>query len=75
MATQIELYELDQLAQEVSKAELKMLRNQIHPHFLFNTLNTIASFCRTDPIKARELILNLSNYFRQTLKRQDEKLY
>ncbi|NFS03174.1 histidine kinase [Clostridium botulinum] len=71
LATQIELYEL---AQEVSKAELKMLRNQIHPHFLFNTLNTIASFCRTDPIKARELILNLSNYFRQTLKRQDEKI-
>ncbi|EJP6472204.1 histidine kinase [Clostridium botulinum] len=74
LATQIELYELDQLAQEVSKAELKMLRNQIHPHFLFNTLNTIASFCRIDPIKARELILNLSNYFRQTLKRQDEKI-
>ncbi|EJO5347667.1 histidine kinase [Clostridium botulinum] len=74
LATQIELYELDQLAQEVSKAELKMLRNQIHPHFLFNTLNTIASFCRTDPIKARELILNLSNYFRQTLKRQEEKI-
>ncbi|WP_251861995.1 LytS/YhcK type 5TM receptor domain-containing protein [Clostridium sp. Marseille-Q2269] len=74
LATQIELYELDQLAQEVSKAELKMLRNQIHPHFLFNTLNTIASFCRTDSIKARELILNLSNYFRQTLKRQEEKI-
>lgn len=74
LATQIELYELDQLAQEVSKAELKMLRNQIHPHFLFNTLNTIASFCRTNPIKARELILNLANYFRQTLKRQDEKI-
>ncbi|AKC64120.1 sensor histidine kinase [Clostridium sporogenes] len=74
LATQIELYELEQLTQEVSKAELKMLRNQIHPHFLFNTLNTIASFCRTDSIKARELILNLSNYFRQTLKRQDEKI-
>ncbi|MDS1005360.1 LytS/YhcK type 5TM receptor domain-containing protein [Clostridium sporogenes] len=74
LATQMELYELDQLAQEVSKAELKMLRNQIHPHFLFNTLNTIASFCRTNPIKARELILNLANYFRQTLKRQDERI-
>ncbi|MGO5091570.1 LytS/YhcK type 5TM receptor domain-containing protein [Clostridium sp. LCP25S3_F10] len=74
LATQMELYELDQLAQEVSKAELKMLRNQIHPHFLFNTLNTIASFCRTNPTKARELILNLANYFRQTLKRQDEKI-
>ncbi|WP_409069010.1 LytS/YhcK type 5TM receptor domain-containing protein [Clostridium sp. FAM 1755] len=74
LATQMELYELDQLAQEVSKAEFKMLRNQIHPHFLFNTLNTIASFCRTNPTKARELILNLANYFRQTLKRQDEKI-
>ncbi|WP_050606540.1 LytS/YhcK type 5TM receptor domain-containing protein [Clostridium niameyense] len=72
LATQIELYELDQLAQEGAKAEFKALSAQIHPHFLFNTLNTIASFCRIDPNKARKLILDLSNYFRQTLKKETD---
>lgn len=65
-------YELNELAKEASKAEIKALRAQIHPHFLFNALNTIASFCRINPSKARELILNLSNYFRQTLNRQED---
>jgi two-component system LytT family sensor kinase len=50
-------------------AELKALQAQVHPHFLFNALNTIASFCRTNPLKARELILNLSKFFRNTLDR------
>ncbi|WDU83496.1 sensor histidine kinase [Caloramator sp. Dgby_cultured_2] len=38
---------------------------------MFNALNTIASFCRLDPIKARDLILDLSNYFRGTLKSEE----
>lgn len=36
-------------------------------NFLFNTLNTISSFCRTNPLRARELIIDLSNYFRKSL--------
>lgn len=72
LSTQLELHKLNKLAQEASTAELKALRAQIEPHFLFNALNTIASFCRTNPQKARELIIDLSNYFRQTLKRQED---
>ncbi|GLC30595.1 LytS/YhcK type 5TM receptor domain-containing protein [Clostridium omnivorum] len=72
LASQIELYNLNNLAQEAYAAEVKALRSQIHPHFLFNALNTIASFCRTNPTKARELIIDLSNFFRTTLKREED---
>lgn len=71
-ATQIELNNLNKLSEALYLAELKALRSQIRPHFLFNALNTISSFCRTNPSKARELILNLSNYFRNTLKREND---
>ena len=70
LSNQIELYKLNIVAHEASTAELKALRAQVHPHFLFNALNTIASFCRTNPLKARELILDLANYFRKTLKKE-----
>lgn len=66
------LYTLNKLAEGVQAAELKALRAQIHPHFFFNALNTISCFCRTDPMKAKGLILDLSNYFRKTLKRDDD---
>ena len=72
LSNQVEIYQLNKFAQEASVAEFKALRAQIEPHFLFNALNTIACFCRTNPIKARELIIDLSNYFRQTLKRQED---
>lgn len=72
LSTQIELHKLNKLAQEVSTAELRALRAQIEPHFLFNALNTISSFCRTNPVRARELIIDLSNYFRKTLKTQED---
>lgn len=72
LSTQLKLYKLNKIANEVHVAEFKTLKAQIHPHFLFNTLNTISSFCRTNPSKAKELILNLSNYFRQTLKREED---
>jgi two-component system LytT family sensor kinase len=75
LSNQIELYKLNKLAKEASTAEFRALRAQIEPHFLFNALNTIASFCRTNPSKARELIIDLSNYFRQTLKRQEDFVY
>lgn len=72
LSTQIELYMLNQIAHAATTAELRALRAQIHPHFLFNALNTISSFCRTDPNKARLLIINLSNFFRQTLKKEED---
>lgn len=72
LSNQMEIHKLNKLAHVATVAEYKALRAQIEPHFLFNALNTIASFCRTNPLRARELINDLSNYFRQTLKRQED---
>ena len=52
-------YEAEELAQS---RELAFLQAQIKPHFLFNALNIIASLCRIDPLKARKLLLDLSEY-------------
>jgi K+-sensing histidine kinase KdpD len=52
-----------------SKAELRALRAQINPHFLFNALNTIASLIRKDPQKAEETVEGLAEIFRYTLAR------
>ena len=72
LSTQIELHMLNEIAHAATTAELRALRAQIHPHFLFNALNTISSFCRTNPDKARNLIINLSNFFRQTLRKEED---
>ncbi len=69
LGVQMELAELDRQAQLVTKAELQALHAQINPHFLFNTLNTIIMFSRTNPETARRLLIRLATFFRQTLKR------
>jgi two-component system LytT family sensor kinase len=55
----------------VIRARLQALSSQINPHFLFNTLNTIASATRTDPEVARMLIRKLSSIMRKLLQEQD----
>ena len=50
---------------------MEALQNQINPHFLFNTLNSVSSLVRFDPDTARELIIKLSNIFRRLLSRID----
>jgi two-component system sensor histidine kinase LytS len=67
-STQLELAALQHKAELAAKAELKALRAQINPHFLFNALNTIVSFCRTNPENARNLLIELSEFFRRSLK-------
>jgi len=47
--------------QLVTNAELKALQAQIEPHFLFNSLNTIVSIVRSDPAKAEDLLIKLSD--------------
>lgn len=66
-ATQIKVVELEKQSQLLVHSELKALQAQINPHFLFNALMIIASLCRTDSIKARELVLHLGNYFRKNI--------
>jgi two-component system, LytTR family, sensor kinase len=57
----------------VKETELKMLRSQINPHFLFNSLNSISSLTITNPEKAREMVIKLSDFMRYSLSRKDEK--
>lgn len=67
ISTQLEISKLGKLKEMATKAEIKALQTQINPHFLFNALNTIISFVRINPDKARELIINLSTYLRYNL--------
>ncbi len=71
-STQIELSKITYQEELLAKTELKMLQAQIQPHFLFNALNTIIAFCRTDAIKARELLLKLSYYLRTSFKTNED---
>ncbi|HYF93796.1 MAG TPA: sensor histidine kinase [Symbiobacteriaceae bacterium] len=71
-STQLQLAELEKRAQMATRAELKALRAQINPHFLFNALNTISSFVRTNPEGARDLLASLSEFFRRTLRSSEE---
>lgn len=70
LGVQMELAELDRQTQLVTKAELNALQAQINPHFLFNTLNTISMFIRTNPETARRLLKRLAAFFRHSLKRR-----
>jgi len=56
----------------VRDTELKMLRSQINPHFLFNSLNSVSSLTVTDPEKSREMIIKLSDFMRYALSRKND---
>lgn len=57
----------------LKETEIKMLRSQINPHFLFNCLNSISSLTITDPEKAREMVIKLSDFMRYALSKKDEQ--
>ncbi|MCL2504209.1 MAG: histidine kinase [Coriobacteriia bacterium] len=71
LSTQLELSEVDRQTELATKMELKALQAQINPHFLFNTINTIAAFTRTDPLKARHLLRQFGAFYRRTLEQTD----
>lgn len=52
----------------LTQSEIKLLHAQVNPHFLFNALNTISAVIRREPEQARQLIQNLSQFFRSNLK-------
>src|SRR5699024_6162136 len=66
-SSQLELGEVERYNQLLQDAEVKALHAQIHPHFLFNALNTIVALCRTNPMMARDLLINLSTFLRNNL--------
>jgi two-component system LytT family sensor kinase len=57
----------ERLKRLLSEAELKALRTQVDPHFLFNTLNTIADLITTQPAQAEQMIERLAECFRYAL--------
>jgi two-component system, LytTR family, sensor kinase len=62
-----------QLKSIVKDTELQMLRSQINPHFLFNSLNSISSLTITDPERAREMVIKLSEFMRYSLSKKIEQ--
>ena len=71
ISTQLASFELERQSEVSARMELRALQSQVDPHFLFNTIGTIVSLVRTEPEKARSLLIDFSNYYRQTLSDSD----
>ena len=67
LSTQMAASALEEQTKLATSMELKALQSQINPHFLFNTINTIASLIRTNPEKARILLREFAVFYRRTL--------
>ncbi len=62
------------LKTELARAQLRALKMQLHPHFLFNTLHSISSLVLEDPPKANSMIARLGDFLRLTLENSDQQL-
>ncbi|MEZ5096306.1 MAG: histidine kinase [Nocardioides sp.] len=69
---QLELAELASSRTRLMEAEVRALRAQISPHFIYNSLGAIASFVRTDPERARELLLEFADFTRYSFRRHGD---
>jgi two-component system LytT family sensor kinase len=72
ISVQLELAELDHSRTRLIEAEIRALRAQISPHFIYNSLAAIASFVRTDPDRARELLLEFADFTRYSFRRHGD---
>ncbi|MFJ8648730.1 sensor histidine kinase [Streptomyces sp. NPDC093546] len=72
VSVQLELAELDLSRTRLIEAEIRALRAQISPHFIYNSLAAIASFVRTDPEHARELLLEFADFTRYSFRRHGD---
>jgi len=68
--------ELEQasLKTQLAQAQLKALKMQLHPHFLFNTLHSISSLILEDPPKANSMIARLGDFLRLTIEQSNQQL-
>lgn len=73
-SSQLEFGELDMQKRLLQDAEIKSLQAQVNPHFFFNALNTISALIRIDSEKARELLFQLSAFFRSNLQGAQKNL-
>lgn len=75
LSAQESLTEQEQHSEQLRKeAELFKLRQQLHPHFLFNSLNSINALIGKEPRHARTMVQQLSEFLRHTLKKEDNVL-
>jgi two-component system, LytTR family, sensor kinase len=72
VSTQVELAELDVSRARLAEAEVRALRAQISPHFIFNAMTAIASFVRSDPERARDLLLEFADFTRYSFRRHGQ---
>ncbi|MFW0774493.1 sensor histidine kinase [Paenarthrobacter nitroguajacolicus] len=72
IAAQLELAELESSRTLLIEAEVRALRAQISPHFIYNSLNAIASFINTDPARARELVVEFADFTRYSFRRHGD---
>ena len=72
IATQLELADLAVSRADLARAEVRALRAQISPHFIYNALTTIAAFVRSDPDRARELLLEFADFTRYSFRQAGE---
>ena len=72
VSSQIELAELDASRARLAEAEVRALRAQISPHFIYNALTAIASYVRTDPEHARELLIEFADFTRYSFRRHGD---
>lgn len=67
------LQQEERLKNLVRDTELNLLKSQINPHFLFNSLNSISSLTMTSPSEARDMIIRLSDFLRYSLKHRENE--
>ncbi|MFM6974613.1 MAG: sensor histidine kinase [Agromyces sp.] len=72
VAAQLQLGELAASRAALAEAQVRALRAQISPHFIYNALNAIASFITTDPARARELVLEFADFTRYSFRRDGD---
>ena len=70
VAAMIELSELDAQGERLARAELRSLRAQISPHFIYNALAAVAAFIHSRPEEARELLTEFAEFIRYAFARQ-----
>lgn len=68
VSTQLELAELQESKERLARAEVRALRAQISPHFIYNALNTISSQIRTDPEQAQDLLQEFADFTRYSFR-------
>lgn len=72
VSAQLGVSELEAQRAALAEAEVRALRAQISPHFIYNSLNAIASFIHTDPERARSLVLEFADFTRYSFRRRSD---